>query len=355
MVYFLKRCSDFFRSKKVIVVSDFGIKTRQVTSFSKCLQVTYFLWFVFATIMFVFNTKIQLNKDKVIDELKTVNANLSNRIVDIESIVDDVNGYLLILNSYDRFNDINIKNANSDQNRIKSNFYSNIEEYKKILPVLNNLERGITNMEILVSSRIKGLDNILKDVSLNNNAKELYNINYKITDSKKSENIIFKNSILVKRGDFFELRDNIKYMSFLESFLNSVPIAKPMKHYYISSKFGSRVDPFTKKVKTHNGLDFVGPYGSVIYAPADGVVDIVAKRGGFGNSIEIDHGNDIKTEYAHLDSSLVKVGDIVKRGDKIAIQGNTGRSTGQHLHWEVRVKRKNVDPMKFIKVGEKLF
>ena len=109
MVYFLKRCSDFFRSKKVIVVSDFGIKTRQVTSFSKCLQVTYFLWFVFATIMFVFNTKIQLNKDKVIDELKTVNANLSNRIVDIESIVDDVNGYLLILNSYDRFNDINIK------------------------------------------------------------------------------------------------------------------------------------------------------------------------------------------------------------------------------------------------------
>ena len=74
-----------------------------------------------------------------------------------------------------------------------------------------------------------------------------------------------------------------------------------------------------------------------------------------GNSIEIDHGNDIKTEYAHLDSSLVKVGDIVKRGDKIAIQGNTGRSTGQHLHWEVRVKRKNVDPMKFIKVGEKLF
>ena len=95
-------------------------------------------------------------------------------------------------------------------------------------------------------------------------------------------------------------------------------------------------------------MDFVGPYGSVIYAPADGVVDIVAKRGGFGNSIEIDHGNDIKTEYAHLDSSLVKVGDIVKRGDKIAIQGNTGRSTGPHLHFEIRANGTAVNPLKYL-------
>lgn len=313
------------------------------------------IWFVFVTIAFFFNTKIQLDKDKIIKNLQDVNANLSNKIEDINAIISNIDGYLLTLNFYDRFNGIDIKKmVNLNKDSIKNSNLS-AEEYKKLLPIIDNLNRSVTNMEILIDSRINGLNNILREVSLDKEAREIYNVNYREFESNINESRLFKNSLLIKRGDFSELKDKIKYMNFLERFINSIPFTKPIKNYYISSKFGSRVDPFTKKVKVHQGLDFVGSLGSIVYAPADGTVDVVAKRGGFGNSIEIDHGNNIKTEYAHLQDYLVKVGDKVKRGDKIGIQGSTGRSTGQHLHWEVRIKRQHVDPMKFVRVGEKLF
>ena len=353
---FSKKFSSIFKNKRVIVLSDNGIESKEITNFSKVLRLLSLSWFIFATVAFFYNTKIQLNKDKIINDLQSVNAKLNNNIKDLDYIVGNIKDYLTALNFYDRFNDIDIKRASTIDERLKNDSYITIAEYKNILPILDNLDRSIANIDILVNSRINGINNILKEASLDDNVKELYNVNYSnFNDVKTEDNVIFKDSILVKRSDFAELRNNIEYMNFLESFLNSIPIAKPMKNYYISSKFGSRIDPFTKKVKTHRGLDFVGPYDSVVYAPADGVVDIVAVRGGFGNSIEINHGNDIKTEYAHLKQALVKPGDVVKRGDKIAVQGTTGRSTGQHLHWEVKVRRKNVDPMKFIKIGERMF
>ena len=351
----LTKLRSIFKNKQVIVVSDFGIKTKEITNLSRFLHCLVCVWFVFTTIMFFVNIKLLSFKNKKIQDLEDVNASLNIKITDISYLIEDVNNYLFTLNSYDRFNDINIKNLNTITAKINSNSHIGVEEYKKILPIINNIERDISNVEIMVDSRISGLNNLLKEVSLDSDAREMFNISYNKFGLKNNSELISKHSILVKKSDFAELKNKVKYMNFLESFLNSIPIAKPMKNYYISSKFGSRIDPFTKQVKLHNGLDFVGPYKSFIYAPADGVVDIVGKRGGFGNSIEIDHGNDIKTEYAHLDSSLVKTGDIVKRGDKIAIQGSTGRSTGQHLHWEVRVRNKNIDPMKFVKVGEKLF
>ena len=102
-------------------------------------------------------------------------------------------------------------------------------------------------------------------MSLDKKARDLYNANYKDNDTTVESNL-FKNSVLVRTSDFADLKYNIGYLSFLESFLNSAPIAKPMKSYYLSSKFGSRIDPFTKRVKTHNGLDFAGPYNSAVLA-----------------------------------------------------------------------------------------
>lgn len=351
----IKSFIGIFKNKKVIVLSDNNIETREITNFSRFVRLLCISWFIFSTVAFFLNTRIQADKNKKIDALKNINTNLKYKIEDLSYVINNMKDYLTTLNFYDRFNQINIKDIDNTNSTLIASEYVSEEEYKNIMPILDNLERNISNVEILVNSRVNGLNDVLRELSLEDNAKEIYNVNYKNLDLATNENTILKNSVLVKKGDFINLKNNIKYMNFLESFLNSIPIAKPMKNYYISSKFGSRVDPFTKKVKLHKGLDFAGPYNSPIYAPADGTVNVVAKRGGFGNSVEIDHGNNIKTEYAHLTKSLVKVGDTVKRGDKIAIQGNTGRSTGQHLHWEVRVKNKNVDPMKFVKVGEKLF
>lgn len=349
-----KKISSIFKTKKIIVVSDGGIVTTEVNNWHRLYKSLIFVWCVFTSIFFLLNYKIQLSKDKKISELENINASLNNNINDLNSIVNNVEEYLTALNFYDRFNDIDVSKVNDVKNKLKNDSYITIEEYKQIVPVLDKIEHTVSNIEILVNSRVNGINNLLQEASLDKKARDLYNANYKDDDTSIESNL-FKNSVLVRTSDFADLKYNIGYLRFLESFLNSMPIAKPMKNYYLSSRFGSRIDPFTKKVKTHNGLDFAGPYNSFVYAPADGVVAFAGIRGGFGNSLNIKHENGITTDYAHLGKVLVNKGDVVKRGDKIGIQGSTGRSTGQHLHWEVRVDNKRVDPLKFIRVGEKVF
>lgn len=123
----------------------------------------------------------------------------------------------------------------------------------------------------------------------------------------------------------------------------------------LTSGFGYRRDPFTGRVKLHEGLDISAPIGTPVYAPADGVVTFVGMRHGYGLTIEIDHGGKYKTRYAHLSKSLVRVGQKVRRGDLIAKVGNTGRSTGPHLHYEVHVNGVPVNPRKFIILGEVVY
>lgn len=350
----LKKFSNIFKTKRIIVVSDGSIKTTEINNWNRCFRFLIFLWCVFTSVFFLFNYRIQLVKDKKITELKNINASLNNSITDLNSIVNNVEEYLTALNFYDRFSDIDVSKVNNVKNKLKNNSYITVEEYKQIIPILDKIEHTVNNIDILVSSRVNGINKLLQEVSLDTKAREMYNVNYKNNDTTV-ENSLFKNSALVRTSDFLDLKYNIDYLNFLESFLDSIPMGKPMKNYYLSSRFGSRIDPFTKQVKTHNGLDFAGPYNSVVYAPADGVVMFTGIRGGFGNSLNIKHKNGITTDYAHLGKILVEEGDTIKRGDKIGIQGSTGRSTGQHLHWEVRVDNKRVDPLKFIKVGEKVF
>lgn len=352
----IKRTRRLFKEKKVIVVSDNVIKTKRVTNFSRFIKTLCFVWVIFTTVFFLVNAKIQFYKDKKINELKSVIANLSNNITRVSYFLNNVEGYLYTLNYYDRFDKIDIRQTNNkNENLFKNDFLLGINEYNEILPVLNNMERDIASIDTLVTTRIDGINNILKEAYLDEEAENIYKVSYQTVKPYEEKNIILKDSIMVNKTDLSKMKDNITYLNFLESFLNLIPIYKPVDNYYITSRFGTRVDPFTKEAKFHKGLDFAAPLNSVIYAPADGIVEIVAVRGGFGNSIEINHGNNIVTEYAHLNSSLVKPGDVVKRGDKIAIQGSSGRSTGQHLHWEVKVNKKNVDPARFIKVGERIY
>ena len=115
---------------------------------------------------------------------------------------------------------------------------------------------------------------------------------------------------------------------------------------FISSYFGVRLDPFVKYVKPHHGLDFVAPKGTKIYATGDGIVTLSKySRKGYGNEIIIDHFFGYNTRYAHLDEIIVKKGEKVKRGQLIGLLGNTGRSTGPHLHYEIRYFNRPINPM----------
>ena len=128
----------------------------------------------------------------------------------------------------------------------------------------------------------------------------------------------------------------------------AIPSVQPVAKMDYSSNFGIRSDPFRGTAAMHAGVDIRGPQGTPIYATADGIVAESDRRGGYGNLIEIDHGKGIATRYGHLSRLLVTSGARVKRGQVIGLMGSTGRSTGSHLHYEVRMDGRAVNPVPFL-------
>jgi murein DD-endopeptidase MepM/ murein hydrolase activator NlpD len=148
------------------------------------------------------------------------------------------------------------------------------------------------------------------------------------------------------------------YMNVVETSLMSdkirarlLPTIQPVNVSYNASGFGWRLDPFTGRQAFHEGIDFAAVTGTPIVAAAGGVVIAAEYHHDYGNMLEIDHGNDIVTRYAHTSRLLAKVGDIVRRGQHVADIGSTGRSTGAHLHFEVLVKGVPQNPHKFLSAG----
>ncbi|WP_343699091.1 peptidoglycan DD-metalloendopeptidase family protein [Caulobacter sp.] len=131
-----------------------------------------------------------------------------------------------------------------------------------------------------------------------------------------------------------------------------LPLYRPTSNPALSSSYGVRFDPFTRRPAFHSGLDFPGAFYTPIMATAPGVVSFTGVRSGYGNTVEIDHGNGFKTRYAHLATIGVRVGQRVAIGNRIAAMGSTGRSTGPHLHYEVWVNGKAQNPNRFLKAGE---
>ncbi|ROR94774.1 peptidase M23-like protein [Sinobacterium caligoides] len=129
-----------------------------------------------------------------------------------------------------------------------------------------------------------------------------------------------------------------------ERFISGRPIVKG----WMSSPYGHRTDPFSGKIAMHHGIDFAGEEGSSVIAVAGGVVTWAGRRSGYGVLVEINHGDGYKTRYAHNAKVLVKVGDIVKKGDAISLMGSTGRSTGPHVHFEVLKNDAKVNPARFV-------
>ncbi|MBE6450863.1 MAG: hypothetical protein E7016_02735 [Alphaproteobacteria bacterium] len=149
-----------------------------------------------------------------------------------------------------------------------------------------------------------------------------------------------------KMQEVFSLINDVAYY---KEVMKSVPVGKPVWSYWLSSPFGKRSDPFNKKSAAHKGVDLASNKGNKIKTMAKGKVVRAEWNGGYGNYIEIDHGNGFKTKYAHLNKSYVEKGQYVQQGEPIGEVGSTGRSTGPHLHYEVLFNGTPVDPMTFIK------
>lgn len=130
-----------------------------------------------------------------------------------------------------------------------------------------------------------------------------------------------------------------------------LPSGRPVAGGYVSSAFGARIDPFTGRRASHYGMDFAARRGTPVIAVAAGIVTWAGPRGGYGNLVEVDHGDGRVTRYGHNSEVLVRVGELVTRGETIARLGSTGRATGPNLHFEVRIGGKPVDPRPFLKDG----
>lgn len=133
--------------------------------------------------------------------------------------------------------------------------------------------------------------------------------------------------------------------------IRAIPLGRPVSGK-ISSRFGKRTDPVNKKKAIHEGVDIKGKRGDRILATANGKVIKAMKNGGYGNYVEIDHGNGYITAYGHMQNYLVKKGEYVKQGQVIGQVGSSGRSTGPHLHYEIQLNKKPIDPAKFMKVAD---
>jgi murein DD-endopeptidase MepM/ murein hydrolase activator NlpD len=145
-----------------------------------------------------------------------------------------------------------------------------------------------------------------------------------------------------------------KKLDNLETGVIAIPSVQPVQKLQFTSNFGIRSDPFRGTAAMHAGVDIPGPVGTPIYATADGIISHAGRSGGYGNLIEINHGKGIATRYGHLSRIIVADNTRVVRGQLIGLMGSTGRSTGPHLHYEVRIDGHAVNPLPFLTTADYL-
>jgi len=151
------------------------------------------------------------------------------------------------------------------------------------------------------------------------------------------------------------LNDREQQLEVLESLLRNRKLqeqswlsGRPVEKAWISSHYGQRTDPFTGKLAMHNGLDFAAKEGTEVMTVAAGVVTWTGSKSGYGELVEVSHGDGYVTRYAHNKENLVEAGDVVRKGDTIALMGSSGRSTGAHVHYEVYKHGRSVDPSSYL-------
>ncbi|MBM9511407.1 M23 family metallopeptidase [Desulfogranum marinum] len=213
---------------------------------------------------------------------------------------------------------------------------SQLEEYQQQISLLRQQQENLVEKSV---SRLDERSKIIESVM------DSIGVEVIIEEDPKHSGGPFISSGEGSYGEQLLLHTD-KYLSILEK----TPIGRPLPTK-ISSRFGRRKDPLNKKSAFHEGLDFKGNTGDKIRATGGGTVKTSTYSRGWGNYIVIDHHNGYKTLFAHLSKRLVKKGENVTRGMVIGHVGNTGRSTGSHLHYEIQLHGKPIDPMKYIKIA----
>lgn len=322
--------------------------------------------------------RIISDKSQEISKLKAANSYFEEEFSDVNDKLKKVNEYLLSIAGKNHV--VKAQDTDVIEKKYKQPAGLNEEDLsrkdKHTLNYIKDVGIQMEEIQAVAQSRIKRIENAIAVTGLNmkrNSSKDFYKKDNKSKEAALNNKQNFAqggpaNDIssaairsaslednLERHLDKLKFTSEIDYLMVLERIAEVMPFSEPMKNYYVSSGFGVRADPITHRTARHQGLDFVGPLKEKVISPSAGIVILAGKFSDYGNAIVINHGFGVTTRYGHLSEVKVKVGQRVKQGDVIATQGSTGRSTGSHLHYEVRYKDTPLNPKRFLEAGDKLF
>ncbi len=241
----------------------------------------------------------------------------------------------------------------------------NVKQYKKEYALLNiridSLQNNLHHKYFTHDKNYRillGLDSLSTHVRLagtggSDQKKWFDELNYyKIINSTKKRVNSLNKQVQIQDTSYKNIYEKAAIYNTKLKYIPAIPPVNPNSNIRITSYFGSRTDPFTHLSRIHEGIDFAGPKNTKIYATADGIISKTKKSIiGYGKEIIISHKFGYSTRYAHLNKILVHEGDTILRGQLIGLMGSTGRSTGTHLHYEVRYYKKQINPAQFYSDG----
>lgn len=366
---FLQR---IFKQKKIVIISEKRIisipLSTRIQSTATLLVIASLIWVSYSSGKFFSYEKVLSSKEQEILDKSYANKNLLYQVADLQNNLQQLNTYFQKMNSQavaigkktgkpvpqlksslteERIISYDTPEPDKTPPAPKNGQVSSLQQ--KANKVLNDIHQGILQ-------RIESIEHAIS----------LSGLDLTSFTSKKSPREKMSNNSTNQGGPFVflenedhipneDISDYISYLMDLEEVVTKVPLAKPIANARVTSSFGRRKDPVRKVWAFHQGIDLAGSYRTPIKATANGRVKRASRKGAYGLFVEIDHGNNLTTRYGHLSKILVKKGDRVVQGQSIGLQGNTGRSTGSHLHYEVLVRGKAQDPSKFLKAGRYVY
>ena len=366
--------SNIFKKRRILIITDDNITNLPLSGKSQlviCFSVLFFIsWVSFSSGKYFTFQQVIMKKESEVQQVNLINLDLQTKIDSLQSNLVRLNEYFNTVKEFD-YNKPQSKRKKNDKEISLNNLPKTKDPFKKYnfdkRVSYNKKNNAVNDVNSQIIERISDIKNIIAMTGLSVSDVEDYNFDTN-EQLNLTDNFSFKNQggpdttnsstpqyLEANIDDKLHVSENIEQLLYLENLFNAVPFASPMKRYYISSSYGMRIDPMTRRKAQHYGIDLAGPIGAKIYSTAPGIVKFAGRKGNYGNFIEIDHGFNIVTRYGHLKKLLVKKGQKIDRDQLIALQGSSGRSSGPHLHYEIRFNDKHYNPKQFIKAGSYVF
>ena len=376
--YFVKLFKLIFTKRTILFVTNQKIRSVTFGPFSQAFFYILVAWVINLFTQSLNYDQIINSKSEEINKLKVANSYFSDEFSIVNEKLKKVNQYITTITGpmqnvnireekFIKPKDLDEENLTKKDkqtlNEIKSshqylNSFVSTSSYrikkieKAILRTGLNIKRPIIDIEKIKNQKIReyslneksAIENLPKGGPENDFDDEL--------EKALSEKQISDPEFIERQIEQAKFNSEIEYLMVLEKLTKALPLGQPMKNYYISSGFGTRVDPITHRHTPHRGLDFVGVSREKVISPSPGKVILARWFSDYGNAVVIDHGYGVTTRYGHLSKIKVSEGEKIKTGRVLGLQGSTGRSTGSHLHYEVRYRNVPLNPKRFLEAGE---